>query len=408
MKDLAVNEVLMRSCCRLDALGEQQDWLESLERQSGELGEEVERLDARVETETARLAKLWRHKPSPEAAPELDGEMLETLRPAGEAVRDAEKLVADAKRELDALRGHERNYDVQLEGALTSSEQLGLPNDIESAGELVSMLRRRLKAEQKIEQAQRHVTDMEAQRDRLIEGQVLPIEMFSLLVAGFSAAAVVLFWSWISPLGASRWWPLAFLAALGCVFLRYLLEDNRATELDACRQQLADAQRKVKEARKETTTLDEELPLKEGSVVVRLQHAEKHLEELERMLPVEAERRKASQRTKSADEFFRSAKEELAGAEKEWRSTLRSVGLPDETTAAEIEKLAGQYRGLAEIRSKAEAKQEEIERCEREHEKLARRITALAEEAELVLEEAEVPEQLEHLLSERRLQQGRI
>lgn len=408
VKDLAVNEVLMRSCCRLDALGEQQDWLESMERQSAELGEEVGRLDTRVETETARLAKLWRHKPSPEAAPELDDEMLETLRPASEAVREAEQMVAESKRELDALRGHERNYDVQLEGALTSSEKLGLPTDIESAGELVSMLRRRLKAEQKVEQARRYVVDIEAQRDRLIEGQVLPIEVFSLLVVGFAGAAVVLFWSWISPLGASRFWPIAFIAALGCLFLRYLLEDNRATELDACRQQLNDALRKVKEAVNETKGLDAELPLKEGSVVLRLQHAETHLEELERMLPVEAERRKASQRTASAEEYFRSAKEALAGAEKEWHSSLRSVGLPEETTANEIEKFAGQYRALAEIRSKAETKQEEIDRCEREHEKLARRITALAEEAELVVEDAEAPAQLEHLLTERRLQQGRI
>ena len=38
--------------------------------QSEELTESVERLDARVESEAARLAKLWRHKPDPEAAPE--------------------------------------------------------------------------------------------------------------------------------------------------------------------------------------------------------------------------------------------------------------------------------------------------------------------------------------------------
>src|SRR5690606_2265243 len=111
----------------------------------------------------------------------------------------------------------------------------------------------------------------------------------------------------------------------------------------------------------EQDVLDEDLPLKEGSVVVRLQHAEKHLEELERMLPVEAERRKANQRTASAEEFYRSAKEDLAKAEKEWRVALKAVGLPDETTASEVEKLAGQYRALFELRSKADVKQEEIE-----------------------------------------------
>ncbi|TWT99231.1 hypothetical protein Pla108_01660 [Botrimarina colliarenosi] len=411
MQELGVNEVLMRSCCRLDALGEQQDWLAALERQSAELGEEVERLDARVESETARLAKLWRHKPSPEAAPELNDDTLETLKPVIESVGDAERMVAESKRELDALRGHERNYDVQLEGALTSSEKLGLPNNIEEAGELVSSLRRRLKAEQKVEQSRRTVADLADQCDRLVERQVVPIELFVLLTAAFSAAAVVVFWGWIAPADTSwisKFGLPALLAAGGCWFARYLIEDNRANELDICRQQLEAAEQQVQLVLKELGVLDDELHLNEGSVVVRLQHAEKHLEELERMLPVETERRKASQKTAASEEFYRSAKEELARAEKEWRVALKSVGLPDETTASEIEKLAGQYRSLAEMRSRAEAKQEEIDRCEREHEKLAKRIVALAEEADLVLDDAEVPDQLEHLLSERRLQQTRI
>lgn len=408
MQDLGVNEALVRSCCRLDALGEQQDWLHALEHQSAELGEEVERLDARVEAETARLAKLWRHKPSPEAAPELDDDMLAVITPAGDAVREAERLVGESRRELEALRGNERHFDAQLEGALTSSEKLGLPNNIEEAGELVSTLRRRLQAEQKVEQMRRQVERLEAERDRLIEAQVLPIELYTLLTAGFAIASIVLCWWWIASVSVGGWWLLALFGGGLCWYLRFQMEENRANELQACQQQLAAAEQQVRSALSDQGVLDEELPLKEGSVVVRLQHAEKHLEELERMLPVEAERRKASQKTASAEEFFKSAKEELVAAEKEWKSTLRSVGLPDETTAAEIEKLSGQYQGLAEMRSRAEVKQDEIERCEREHEKLSKRIIAIAEEADLVLEEAELPDQLEHLLSERRLQQGRI
>lgn len=409
-RELGVNEVLRRSCCRLDALAEQQDWLASLERTGAELGEEVERLESRVAAETGRLAKLWRHKPAPEAAPELDDQTLEELKPAIEAVRDAERLVADAKRDLENLLGHQRNFDAQLEGALTSSEKLGLPSSIDEAGQLVALLRRRLKAEQKVDQARRVVAELDEQQSRLIDRQVLPIELFLLLTALFSAAAVVVFWRWIAPDDAS-WLSAAGLPALlaagGCWFARYLLEDNQANELDAARQQFDAAERDVKAAVRERDELDDGLPLQEGAAAIRLQHAEKHLEELERMLPVEAERRKASQRTASAEEYFRAAKDELAKAEKEWRLALRSVGLPDETTAAEVEKLAGQYRALAELRDRALAKREEVDRSHREHEKLGKRIVALAEEAGLV-RDGGLSAQLEHLLTERRLQQGRI
>ncbi|MEQ8847372.1 AAA family ATPase [Botrimarina sp.] len=408
-RELGVNEALVRSCCRLDALAEQQDWLDSLERQLGELGEEAERLEARVEAEAARLAKLWRHKPDPEAAPELDEEVLETLEPSRQALHDAERVVAEAKRERDALVGHQRDYDAQLQTALTSGEKLGLPADIEQAGELVALLRGRQKAEQKVDQAQRSVRDLEERRVRLAEGQVLPTEIFLLLTALFASAVVLVFGNWVAPgwLG-DAWWLLGLITAGACWLVRHQWEENRAQEFDACQQQLEVAKRQVDKAIAERKELDKELPLAEGAASIRLEHAEKHLEELERMLPVEAERRKANQKATAADEYYRAAKEELAQAQQQWREALRAVGLPDETTASEIDKLAGQHQALAELRSRLEAKQEEAERCEREHEKLSKRILALAEETDLVLEEADLGEQLGHLLTERRLQQGRI
>ncbi|MEN0111017.1 MAG: AAA family ATPase, partial [Planctomycetota bacterium] len=358
IEELGVNDALVRCGCRLEALEEQQGWLAALERESAELGEDVQRLDARIETEQTRLAKLWRHKPTPEAAPDLDEATLETLQPAREAVGAAEQMVAEAKRELDAQRGNQQHYDSQVENALTSSEKLNLPTDIQEAGELVSMLRSRLKSEHKTEQARRRVDELDRERLSLIEGQVLPIEVFTLLAAAFAAAVVVVCWPLVTGGSTIGWWPLAFLGAVGCVFLRYLLEDNRATQLDTCQEQIAAAKKHVDDALAEQERLDEDLPLREGSVAMRLQHAEQHLEELERMMPIEAERRKASQRTRTAEAMLRSAKEELTAAEKEWRSTLRSVGLPDETTAAEVEKLAAQYRNLNELRERSEAKRE--------------------------------------------------
>lgn len=408
-KELGVNEALMRSCCRLDALAEQQDWLDSLERQLQEHGEEAERLEARVDSEAARLAKLWRHKPEPDAAPELDADTLEILDPARQAIHDAERLVADAKRERDALFGHQRDYDAQLQTALTSSEKLGLPADIEAAGELVALLRRRQKAEQKVDQARRSLRDLEEQRVRLAEGQVLPTEHFVLLTTVFALAGVVVAAALFSfGWAIATWWPIALIVAFACWMVRHQWEENRAREFDAAHDQLETAKRQVDKAVAEQKQLDKEMPIADGALAIRLDHAEKHLEELERMLPVEAERRKASQKATAADEYYRAAKEELTEAQKGWSEALRAVGLPDETSSSEVDKLAGQYQALAELRSRLEVKQEESERCEREHEKLSRRIVALAEETGLVLDESELGEQLGHLLTERRLQQGRI
>ena len=409
VQELDVNEVLVRSCCRLDALGEQQEWLEALERQSENLSEKAERYESRINSESARLAKLWRHKPKAEDAPALDDETLDSLRPAAEAVRDAEQYVEEARRELDHRRGDERKYLSQMESALTSSEKLGLPNDIEEAGDLVSLLRRRQKAEQRLEQTKRQSLDLEQTNRDLIDRQVIPIEWFTLLTTAFILSAIMAVWPFLqgSPV-VGGWSVFGFFSCIGLIFARFMIEDQAADQLDGCRQEFELAERQIEEAQQERDTLEADLPLQEGSVVLRLQNAERHLSELEKMLPVETERRRANQHATSAEEQYRSAKEELAKAEREWKTALRSVGLPDETTASELEKLAVQHQSLAELRSKHENRLEEVERCELEYSRVAKRIAALAEEADLVVEDSEPLEQLEHLLSERRLQQSRI
>ena len=66
---LGINERLMKCCCRIDALGEQRDWLQSLERQIEDLDEEAEQFETLLENEQEsvwgkhsglRIASSWR------------------------------------------------------------------------------------------------------------------------------------------------------------------------------------------------------------------------------------------------------------------------------------------------------------------------------------------------------------
>ena len=52
---LGINDLLVRNGQRLEALLEQVDWLQAVERQAKELGEEVKHLDARLGSENERL-----------------------------------------------------------------------------------------------------------------------------------------------------------------------------------------------------------------------------------------------------------------------------------------------------------------------------------------------------------------
>ncbi|MEM9186100.1 MAG: AAA family ATPase [Planctomycetota bacterium] len=419
-EELGVNDVLVRNGCRLDALGEQREWVESLERDTEELGEQADKLDSRIASEERRLGKLWSH--NPEHPPELTEEMVAELEPIADTLREAERSASRAKRQLDAKRDSELKYRTKIESAMAVGDKMGLPTDIKEAGDLVAQLRRRLQIEQRTEQARRHALELEQQGHDLLDRQVMPMETFTFICLAVVGAGVVfgLFFLGQQYPGSSYsgWGPWAALLGIGVPvvlgFLRYFTEESAADQLDATQRQMEIVDKQIADAKRDQTKLDAELPMIEGSVVLMLQKAERHLNDLEKVLPVESQRRQADGEVSSAEAEYEAAKQELAKALSAWQSGLRSLGLPDKITADDLKTMAAQYEQLAELRLKAENRREEVERRERELAGVSQRIHAVAEEADLVLEaesedeEVAVLEQLDALLSERRLQQSRI
>ncbi|TWT37557.1 Chromosome partition protein Smc [Posidoniimonas corsicana] len=410
--ELGVNEVLMRSCCRLDALGEQAEWIEALEREAEDGDAELNKLVARIDSETARLAAMWSH--DPDEAPELTREMVDELEPQGRAIAAAESAAAEAREQLDRKRNSERSYQSKIETAMAAGGKMGLPTDINEAGELVARLRRRQQAEHKLELAERHARELEEQNFELEDRQVIPLEGFFFMGGLFMVGVLVCGWWLLNQETAfvnlgGGWFALAGLAlSIGVWMYKYYREDNAAEELDGCERQMEVAAKQIKEAQRDLKALSAELNITDGSASLQLQHAERHLAELEQTLPVETQRRQASEEVAAAEAEYDAAKQRLADTLQRWTAALASLGLPDSITPKDLAAMAGQYEQLAEWQLKAENRQDEVDRRAREYERVTQRIAALAEEADLVVDEATPLEQLEALLSERRLQQGRI
>lgn len=414
--ELGVNDVLVRNGCRLDALAEQQEWIQSLEQDTERLEEEAERLENRIESENRRLGKMWSH--DPQHTPELTEEMVAELEPAAEAMQDAERAVSRAKGQLDSRRDSELKYKTKIDSAMAVGDKMGLPTDIKAAGELVSGLRNRLKVEQRIEQSRRHALELEQQGHDLLDRQVMPMDLFVFL-CGAAVLSAVLFglfvWGQFYPNSTyGQWGPWAAALGLGgpivMGFIKYFAEESAADQLDATQRQMEIVEKQIADGQRDQQKLDAQLPMIEGSVVLMLQKAERHLADLEKVLPVETQRRQANGEVASAEAEYDSAKQDLASAMKQWQSGLRALGLPDKITPADLTTMATQYEQLAELRLKAENRREEVERRQRELAKVTQRIASLAEEADLVLEDEDTTpiDQLDVLLSERRLQQSRI
>jgi uncharacterized protein YhaN len=408
---LGINDNLVRNGKRLEALQEQVDWLQAIERQASELADEVGSLDARLASENERLASEW--VGAGKLPPRIGSETVEQLSPQARAIEASQQLLETARHELEIHRAGEHQFRSQIESAMTGGDKLGLPKDLDAAGDLVARLRRRLNVEQRIDAAVRQADDLQQQAQDLVDEQVVPMGLFSWLMAVFVIGFVALAAWWLVPaasLGQYGGW-IAAIGIGGSIFawlFKYFAEDSASDRFDACHRQIELVLNQVDEAEEERARLDRELPLAEGSVQLRLEHAERHLAELERMLPVESQRREAESEITAAERRVKLAEEKHAAALANWKAKLRALGLPDTITAASLAIMAGQCERLAELEARIANRRDDMARRQREFGVVSQRIIALAEETGLRREKSSPLEQLDHLAAEYRKQTERV
>jgi uncharacterized protein YhaN len=387
-KRLGINDALVRNGKRLEALLEQQEWLQAVERLSGELADEVKQLEARFASENERLAHEWTG--AGKLPPRITSDIVEQLLPQARAIEATTQMVATARHELEVHRAGEHEFRTQIESAKTSGEKLGLPTDLESAGDLVAQLRRRQQLEQRIGAAQSEAETLEQQAQDLVDEQVVPIGLFVFLGTVFVAGVVSAAAWWFLPATVmgrfGGWIALGGVAsAIVAVVIKFLKEASASDRFDTCHYQIETVLEKIEAAEAEQAELDASLSLGGAPVATRLQHAERHLAELERILPVESQRREVAEAMGSADRRFKLAEEKHASALANWKGRLRALGLPDDVTPENLATMAGQCERLAELEARIENRRDDMQRRQREFAIVSQRILALASETNLRL-----------------------
>jgi uncharacterized protein YhaN len=431
---LGINELLIRNASRIDALGEQRDWLQSLQRQHDELEREAKQYEARFGAEQKRLGEALGLKEG-QRLRELTESDLESLQPQIDALRLAQKKLDAAQRDLEMLTESERSLRTQIETAIVGGESHGLPMDLQEASNLVARLRKRLSVEQRLEQSRQHEVELEQQSHDLLDDQVMPLWLFGWLLATFVIGALMLgVWALVPTSPFGKYGGLVALigvggAAFAWVF-KYFADDAAAEKLDACQRQMEVITKQIAEMEREKEQVNSELPMTDGSVVLRLQAAERHLAELEGVLPYEAQRKQAGGEVQNAESRVKQAQRERDAALATWKSTIVALGLPESIDPQRLLSVTDRYGQLAELEARARHRREDAAARQREHATLLRRIRDLAEEVGCVLElkqtkdlkinrdaaaervNADVQpdplDQLDYLLTERRRQLGDV
>lgn len=412
---LGINELLVKNAHRIESLGEQRDWLQSLERQMDDLTAEAEEYERRLTSEQKRLgAALGVADHS--RLNDISAAEIEDLQPYIQTVRSAQKQVDAAQRVLDRQTESERSLKAQIDSAIVGGERHGLPMDVQEASNLVAQLRQRQQVERRLQKARKQQEEMEDQSQELLDDQVMPLSLF-----GWSLAAVVagalLVGLWLlapnSPLGSyGSWLAMAGLGVSVFSFVfKYFVEDAAADKLDACQGQLEHLAQQIEEAEAEKEQLDAELPLTDGSAVMRLEAAEQHLAELESMLPVEAQRRQAGHEVASAESRFTQAQAQLDEALDAWKAKLVGLGFSQGLDPKVFLSITERYDSLSELASRAKHRREDIAQRQREHAAITRRVRDVATEVGCLPEEEDSSQSLdllEHLVEEHTKQQAAI
>jgi uncharacterized protein YhaN len=410
-KRLGINDALVRNGGRLEALLEQQDWLQAVERLAGEHADEVKQLEARLASENERLSHEWTG--AGKIPPRITKDIVDQLVPQSRAIEATEQMLTTAKHELEIHRAGHDEFSSQIESAKTHGEKHGLPDTIEAAGDLVAQLRRRQLLEQKVASAHGQVETLQAQAHDLVDEQVVPLELFIFLGAVFVAGIMFLAAWWFLPATTmgkyGGWFALAGVGGSTIAFLVKFLSEARAYDrFDSCQYEIETVLEQLEEAEAEQEKIDHALALTGGTVAHRLQHAERHLAELERIVPVESQRQELEQEIGSAERRFKLAEEKHTAAVANWKSRLKALGLPLDVTPANLAAMASQSERLVDLEAKIENRREDMQRRQREFAIVSQRIITLADETALRREKATPLEQLDHLRNEHQRHVARV
>lgn len=383
---LAPSRALQRQAPRLEALLEQHSWAASLEVQVEELEQAIRELESRLAAEQTQLGPSLptRDAPSPVDAGRLFGSLraaARELRRARAAWRDAQERV-HASESAVAAAG-----DTPPAGSPPQSEG-GLAVALEKAGTLVQSLRRRLQIEERLDQLRGHQQDLQAERRRLLEQELLPgwvlIGLGALFVCGvaLALAGIILPTSVVGEAG----WTLTVLglAAAGLAAGgKISMERGVRRQQELCQQQLSLLEQELAQAQQEAQALDQKLPRRGGPLAAQLEEAERALASLEDQAAIDSRRRAAEQQIESARRAASDAQTQLKTATRRWKEALAAVGLPDGFEPARLSQSARGWRRLRELQAELGRQRDEAAARKRELQAFAARVEQTLAEAGL-------------------------
>ena len=385
---LKINEALLKSAPRIEALEEQEHWLAALETQVLELETEIDEAESGLKEEQEQLGL------GSGACPSLAPRSLAAMRRPARALRRSGQKLEEARRQVQEAEATADALSERVRSALTACGHKELGEATDRAGGLVAQLRRREQLDERVQQMHRRHAELEQQTQELMDREMLPVSIILGLGGVFVAGAVLMllkFWDLVSAasLLGDLGWPLALLglvAMAAAVVVKFVMEQSNARQIEAAQRQTRLLHQQIRQTREERDALDRLLPAEGGSAAGQLHAAERELAGLEELVPLDAQRKAAKHEAEHARERVQQAEADLAAATRRWKEAVAAAGLPEGVSPKQVRQLAVRCHQIGHSTDRLRHRREELQKRSEELRTLSERIAQLAKEVGVGLE----------------------
>lgn len=388
-KSLPINRLLWASAPRIEALQEHVPWIESLQRQIGDMENDVSRLKQEIGGQVATIGQQLKEKKAT-TIPELSAQALESLRTPARQLKEVKTRLAEAESEYEESKTELAEAENALEAELERRGCQNLDDSLDVSSRLVHRLRKRVQLEEKLEKLNKDRKKVERDLDAVVREQLLPPEKLALIgllcVTGVFMCVGGIF---LKPdfLGE---YPEALGMLIGgvciaiAIYVKSQYNQIAKEALEDCQSQLELIRTQIRRAGEEREDIDRGLPDDlTHAAETNLEDAESELAKLEGIVPLEERARNARLECEQARKALDDLEAELLAHQKKWRSRLRSMGLPENLTPLHVKELLDRTERITGFNLKMQDRETELNRKRRDLKQLEDRIRKLFLEVEL-------------------------
>ncbi len=384
---LPINRNLWAQKVRIEAITEHMPWIESLQRQSDRLNEQIDTLENSVVGEVDGLGNQLQIRAKD--VRNLGSRGFASLETAGQKLELQSDRLLKFQQELDKIE-----FDlVQHEDRLGSTlAEKGHADSLEDTGRYVNRLRRRIELEEKIEKLVQSRHNLERDIDTIVNEQVLPVGKLSVVGIVFIMGIVLLGFGLIDTLNGGQWISqtarqagllFMFMGAIAgfiSMGLKYHWERMAKDELDDFRHQMDIIRQQMKRAKQERDEIERQLPASVTQWDLELKDAENRLMMMEDLVPLENRVQATRSTSEEIKRRIQSQEREVTAAKEQWQASLRTAGLPETLQPQQLKEITQRSERISGFHARLD--QLQAEKIERDKE-----LAALNNRIDLMLHE---------------------